>query len=290
MTNYILKKSSLVMATMAIAGGLFTSCLPDEVNSGNGLTDSNVDAAFTITAVDGNANRFVLSSDAKDIIKNRWNIGSGFYDGKNPEEIFLPDAGTYTISHVAIGRGGAFSSTDQQVEVATSDPEAGNLVLGGKFENAEDDSKWTVLNISAANASWTFNDGNATVNVANQGHIGIYQPIQVEANKEYTVDMKVSGSGATNLWFEVYVSPTAPVQNQDYSAGGKLISLNTWDGCGNTSFDGKLSTISCSGPGNTVSFDQSGTVYLVIKCGGESSGSTGIAVTNVEFRGKPSSN
>ena len=50
-------------------------------------------------------------------------------------------------------------------------------------------------------------------------------------------------------------------------------------------FEGKLSVVGCVGSGNKVTFDQSGTIYLLVKSGGESLGSTGISITNVEMRG-----
>lgn len=263
----------------------FTACQPDEVTNGNGLSDPDVDASFTVETIDGEPNRFKLTANRDAVLKSLWNTGDGFYSGALTEEIFLPDAGTYTITHQAYGRGGVVNETSQELTVAASDPVAGNLVKGGKFETAADHEEWTVLQISDSGTYWTFNEGSANVVGLDYNQQGLYQPIEVEANKEYTIDMRVFGSGATNTWFEVYVSPTPPVQKQDYTAEGRRMGLSTWDGCANGAFDGKLSRIGCVGSGNTVSFEQSGTVYLVIKSGGESLGSTGISVTNIEFRG-----
>ena len=262
-----------------------TACQPEEVTTGNGLSDPDVDASFTVESVSGEPNRFTLTANRNDVLKSLWNIGDGFYTGDLTEEIFLPDAGTYTITHQAYGRGGIINETSQEINVATSDPVAGNLIKGGEFEKAEDHEQWTVLQISDSGTYWTFNEGSANVVGSGYNQQGLYQAIEVEANKEYIIDMKVFGSGAINTWFEVYVSPTAPVQKQDYTAEGRRMGLSTWDGCANGPFEGKLSKIGCVGSGNTVSFEQSGTVYLVIKSGGESLGSTGISLTNVEFRG-----
>ena len=262
-----------------------TGCQPDEVTTGNGLSDPNVDASFTVEAVSGEPNRFVLEASNDNVLKSLWNTGDGFYKGAFTEEIFLPDAGTYTITHQAYGRGGVVNETSQEVNVATSDPVAGNLIKGGSFETQADYDEWTILQISDSGAYWTFNEGSANIVAGNNNQQGLYQAVSVEANKTYTIDMKVFGSGATDTWFEVYVSPTPPVQNQDYSADGTRIGLNTWAGCGNSAFEGKLSKISCSGSGNSISFEQSGTVYVVIKSGGKNLGSTGISITNVEFRG-----
>ena len=264
-----------------------TSCQPEEVESGNGLTDPNVDASFTIETVPGEPNRFMLNANREHVLKSMWNIGDGYYTGALTEEIFLPDAGDYTISHQVFGRGGSVTETSQELNVAVSDPEAGNLIKGGSFMTTEDQAEWTILQISNSGANWTFSEGSATITGSGYNQQGIYQAVEVEAGKEYTIDMKVLGSGSTNTWFEVYASPTAPVQNQDYSADGRRMGLSTWDGCANGPFEGKLSNVGCVGSGRTVSFDQSGTVYIVIKSGGENIGSTGISVTNIEFRGKP---
>lgn len=280
----ILKKyTTFTLGMLALFMG--SSCQPDEVGEGNGLTDTQVDAAFTVANVEGEPNRFVLEATGDNVLVNRWNVGDGYYTGGDAENLFLPDAGTYQVSHIAVGRGGATHTSSQEIVVAQSDPAAGNLVLGGKFESAEDISQWTVLQISESGANWTFNDGYATLTSSGYNQQGIYQPITVEANKEYTIDLRAFGSAAVNTWFEVYVSPTAPVQNEDYSADGRRIGLSTWDGCATGEYDGRLSQIGCVGSGNTVSFDEAGTVYLVIKGGGESTGSTGISITNIEMRG-----
>ncbi|WP_167598711.1 hypothetical protein [Leeuwenhoekiella sp. ZYFB001] len=263
----------------------FSACQPEEVTDGNGLSDSNVDASFTIESVSGEPNRFVLSANRENVLKFLWNTGDGFYEGAATEELFLPDAGTYSITHQAYGRGGIINETSQDVIVATSDPVAGNLIKGGSFQTQADHDEWTILQISDSGTYWTFNEGSANVVGSGYNQQGIYQAIEVEANKDYTVDMKVFGSGATNTWFEVYVSSTPPVQNQDYSAEGRRMGLSTWDGCANGPFEGKLSNVGCVGSGNTVNFSEDGTVYLVIKSGGENMGSTGISITNVEFRG-----
>lgn len=116
------------------------------------------------------------------------------------------------------------------------------------------------------------------------GHAGVYQAVEVRANRDYKIDMRVKGSGASDSWFEVYVSKTAPTQGSDYSADGKRISLNTWSGCGGSIFDGLLSKIGCDGSGNVVSFPTAGTVYIVVKSGGGNLGTTGITMSNVDFR------
>ncbi|NOW97810.1 DUF1735 domain-containing protein [Mucilaginibacter sp. SG564] len=152
--------------------------------------------------------------------------------------------------------------------------------------NMVDKTKWTVLKI-ASNDNVTFtvnNDGSILAAGGNGGHQGVYQPFQVRANKNYKIDFNVKGQGATNTWFEVYLSTVAPTQGTDYNSGGIRMALNTWTGCGNTPFNGLLSAVKCAGSGNVVSFPNAGTVWLVIKSGGDNLGTGGIKLTNIDFR------
>jgi hypothetical protein len=283
--NIIIKRSIYLLFAIASVSSL-TSCTNEAIGDGNGLSDPNVDATFTITPLAGAVNKYTLDAQTTNVIGSKWDIGDGAFVGKMSEVISLPDAGTYTIKHTAIGRGGLTTTASQELVVATSDPVAGNLIQGGKFADATDHSKWTVLNISASGTSWAFNSGSATVKGGGWNQQGIYQAVQVQANKEYKIDMKVSGGGSSNTWFEVYASKTPPVQNSDYSADGRRMGMSTWDGCATSAFEGKLSTLGCVGSGNVVKFTEAGTIYLVIKCGGENIGATGISITNVEMRGK----
>ncbi|WP_194768243.1 hypothetical protein [Tamlana sp. I1] len=277
-------KSYTAWALCLVGAFVWTSCQPDEVGEGNGLTDTNVDASFTVTEVEGLTNTFKFTS-AKDVITSYWNVDGVDYYGNLELEVALPDAGVYPVTHTAVGRGGATNVLVQDVTVATSDPVAGNLIQGGKFASQDDYSKWTILNISDSGAAWTFNDGSATINASGWAQQGIYQAIEIEANKDYKIDMKVWGQGSTDTWFEVYLSKTPPVQGQEYTADGRRMGMSTWDGCATAPFEGKLSLVGCVGSGNIVSFDTAGTVYLVVRCGGADVGPTGISMTNVEVRG-----
>ena len=283
--KYILKYLPLVLI-----GIIFTSCQPDELGEGNGLTVNNLDADFTISEVTDANNTYSLNA-INSYISSSWDLGKGggFSSGGNSAEVFFPDAGTYTVQHKVTGIGGVSSVSSKTVNVATSDPIAGNIVKGGKFEGASAHSEWTVLNISASGANWTFNDGSATIVASGWNQQAIYQPIEVIANKTYTIDMIVSGDGNDETWFEVFASTVEPVQWNDYG-NNIVMGLNTWGGCGTGSFNGILSSVGCvdnsysSSKSNEVTFDTSGTIYLVIKCGGNQT--YGITISNVEMRGK----
>ena len=267
-----------------LASVLILNCSPEDLGNGNGLSDSNIDASFTITEVAGAVNRYALKANSNSYITSKWDIGDGAFLDKQEIEIYLPDAGTYTITHQAIGKGGEAFSSSQELVVAESDPVAGNLLKGSKFETEEDFAEWTILNISTSGTSWSYNPGFITVNGGGWNQQGVYQTVEVQANKDYRIDMRVWGSGAVNTWFEVYVSKTPPVQFSDYS-GDIRMQLNTWAGCATAPFDGKLSAVGCGGSGNIIRFDEAGTVYFIVKSGGEWLGDTGISIDNLEMRG-----
>jgi hypothetical protein len=186
-------------------------------------------------------------------------------------------AGTYTVKLMVEGRDGSKTETTKQVTV-TAPP---NLVVGGDMS---DPSKWTVLNYSAG-VNLAFTNGKAVWTGGGWGQKGIYQAIPVEANKKYQINMTVSGSGARDTWFEVYMGMAVPSTTSDYNDGGKRLALNTWAGCAKVPFNGPLTTLSCDGTGGgVVEFPISGTAYLVIRGGGDDLGTAGISVDNVEVR------
>ncbi len=285
-----MKMKNILSGTMVMLGAsailLYSACQPEEYGIGNGLSATTVDASFSATPVAGKTNTYVLQANTKGVLGIRWDLGdgSGFANGKLVDTVFYPDAGTYTVKSEAIGAGGVKGTSTKTITVATSDPVSGNLLTNGKM-TAQDDATWTRLNITAG-VTFTLNNGKMVAQGGNWGHAGVYTSVDVVANKKYAVDMLVSGSGATDTWFEVYVSQTAPVAGQDYSAGGKRLALNTWAGCATSPFSGKLSKLSCDAPnGNKVTFTTGGKVYILVKSGGGNLGTDGISFTNVEFRG-----
>lgn len=274
----IIKSSRCALAFVAM--GLLAGCTPDEAGKGNPITSSDMDASFTVTQT--SANHYELMGETAGIMANRWKIGDAAgYKGKTTEDIFLPDAGTYTITHTVYGAGGYSNTATQTITVDTPDPVAGNLIINGKFEDGN--ANWNILDISSSGAAWTFENGMASVTATDYNQKAIYQPVEVVGGVPYNIDMSVSGQGSTDTWFEVYVSPTAPVQGSDYSADGIRFSLNTWAGCATTPFEGQISAVGCGDhSGNPITFANSGIVYFLIKCGGGNVGT--INVDNVEMR------
>lgn len=284
----LMKKQQFLLLFFMTAVLSFTSCQPDESIVNNGLTDANVDPSFEIVPVEGKLNTYTLIAQTKGVTKSLWNYGKGLSAGSMTQEISIPDAGTYTIIHEAIGAGGGKATASKQLVVATSDPLKGNLVLGKTFATAEDQANWKKV-IYGAGADWKYSANGATIS---GGHAGIYQAIDVVKDKEYTIDMTVNGGASKDMWFEVYAGTKDPaVTSGDYSDGGVVMGLNTWAGCGNVAVSGQLSTIGCvknkvlDKVSNVVKFDITGKIYLMIRCGGGIAAG-GITITNVEFRGK----
>ena len=291
--NITLKNSCLAFAMTAMA--LLTGCEPDEVKSGNPLTEAVLDASFTATTTDGN-NFTVKSSDDSKIQYHTWkwiSTGEGATKPANDLEnigtsamnFTFPTPGTYVLRHRVVGRTGGTNSVTEQTFVITTSALGPNVIKSPNFENASD---WTVLNISGGNkTAWTFNTGSATISGAD-GQKAIYQAVQVKKGT-YKFDMNVAGPGSVNTWFEVYISATAPTPETDYNAGGKRLQLNTWAGCATAPFNGLLSVVGCgssadvSGP--TLTFDQDGTVYFLVKCGSTGDGKINtITVSDVKLQ------
>jgi hypothetical protein len=285
---FLIRNTAFCLLTVWITFSI-GSCTPEKIGDGNGLK-TDLQPSFTITPVQGRTNTYAIKNTTPGAMATRWDVdkGAGFASGKMADTVFYPDAGSYSVKMQAMGKGGIYyDAAPQPVTVATSDPVAGNLVQGGKF-NAGDDGKWTMHPISAG-VSFAMSNGKMVATGGNWGHAAIYQTIEVQANKKYKFSMIVSGSGATDTWFEVYFGTTAPVAGSDYNSGGIKLALNTWTGCGKTPFNGDLATIACDGAlvgkKGEVTFAQSGTIYLFIKTGGANLGTSGISIDNVELRG-----
>jgi hypothetical protein len=288
----IITKSSLALTIGAIA--LTTACQPEEFDgNGNGILSPALDPAFTVTPVEveGKLNTYVFRiNKMENVIGVRWDLGEGaFASGyERTDTVFFPDADTYSIRAEVQGIGGKTFGSSQTLDVATSDPNAGNALVGAKF-NVGDEDKWSTLSYSGGVAP-AFRDGRVYFEGGGWGHAGIFQQIQLEGGKKYKLDMSVFGSGASDTWFEVYIGQAVPVGGggNDYNDGGTRLGINTWTGCGKTAFADKLTKVGCVGSakdtGGEITFEQGGTYYLVIRTGGASLGTEGISVDNVELR------
>lgn len=279
-TNYI-KNSFLIGSTTLF----LISCTPDTINN-DAISQDPVDASFTVSKTA--ENRYLLKRNYNNYLNSQWNIDdNGFNNGKSEENLFLPDAGTYVIEHQAVGIGGQVAgNASQTIVVPTSDPIAGNMIKGGRFDTPDEAAQWSIHKISASGAQWVIgnNTGVATIVASGNNQQAIYQAVNVEAGKSYSIDMVASSdTPLVNTWFEVYVLNSLPASGQDVS-GTVYRNINTWDGCGTSKFKGKVSSVGCNNSKNSGVYTATatGTVYLVIKCGGETVNS--LKIDKVEFR------
>lgn len=278
-TKYINKSLLLGSAVFFMA-----SCAPDSVGEGNGLAQDAVDGNFTVTKTA--ENRYKLTRNTNNFITSKWNIDDeGFNIGKNEENIFLPDKGVYVIEHQAIGKGGVIAGTGKQtITVPADDPVSGNIIQGGRFDTSDEISKWGIHTISPSGAQWVFANGKATIVASGGNQQAIYQAVNVVAGQKYAIDMVASSDTALeDTWFEVYMLNSLPASGQDVS-GTVYRNINTWDGCGKSSFKGRVSTIGCNADKNKGIYTATttGTVYLVIKCGGKTVNS--LSLDKIELR------
>ncbi len=281
----IISGISAVFAISLAVGSCTQETYEDQIK----ITSDMLDASFTVETVSDN--NYTLTSNSNEyVISHQWDFddGIGYVSDANLVDLFLPDAGEYTIKHRVSGAGGIFSQEKSvAVNVETSDPVAGNLVRGGKFASEDDIAQWSIGGVPGGSGLWTFAGNKATLTASGWSGQGIYQPIEVVEGRSYQIDMFVSStSGCIDTWFEVYCGYADPATvSGDYSDGGSLLAINTWAGTGTSAFGQKFTTISSNPEANGLfTATASGTAYLVIR-GGGSNMQDGISVTNVELRG-----
>ncbi|MBN9380437.1 MAG: hypothetical protein J0H74_06710 [Chitinophagaceae bacterium] len=251
--------------------------------SGGGLPSNTVALASSDYTFDGNV---AMSSQ------------NGTLQGSAIPKISIAKLSQYAGKVVALGltiSGGPF----------TIDPNRNKIVV---YFNADDIlaifaprvnliadiTQWVPVKISSSNnVTATIDTQNGTILFSggngSYDQTGVYQQVHLYGHRQYKVDLHVTGSGATNVWFEVWLSQKKPQDGQDVATGWdptavQLLGLNTWTGCGVAPFDGQLATIGCTGKGSTITVPTGGTYYLTIKSGGNNLGATGITASGFSFQ------
>jgi len=271
---------SLYLSALALTS-MVVACSPDEVTHPDASLEPKIeDVQLDITVDETNNVTFSMLNEGVPV----WI----FTDAKGKKTAFsyndytkkYPQHGTYSVQMLMYNANGCTQDTITKEFVVQNDFIMPSIVEGGDMSDA---SQWTKSIISGG-VDVTFENGVASWKGGSWGHAAIFKKVDVEA-KMYMVDLTVSGSGATDTWFEVYVSEKEPVVGKDYSEGGILMGLNTWDGCGKSPFEGKLSEVGCkTRDGGTITFTKAGSVYILIKGGGSYLGDSGINVDEVEMR------
>lgn len=286
----MIMKSSIkfnILIPLALGALVLFGCSKGSNNSyeAYGAVDS-LTATFTVTPVPGNDTKFVITNTTQGAcVGTRWDIGkdtSGGAMGKVTDTVFYPLAGAYTIKMWALDkRGKLYSATPVKVTTTKNDPAYDNVIKGGNM-NTGDDQYWKIFDATANKITWVIKNNayNASITTPVSSPTpngGIYQAVQVIANKKYHFAMNAS-YGVTNVaWLEVYVGAKEPANGSDYTDGGKKIGFITWNNW--VPFSGSK--------GFDITFGASGTYYVVIKAGCSANGSfssTGFDVTNIDLR------
>ena len=175
-------------------------------------------------------------------------------------------------------------------DVKLQEMDVENMIDGGDMSDA---TKWNVTKTDMTETTTEFADGALKFSNGtgpSQTNVLVWTSVEVEAGKNYRFAAKVKGSGASNSWLEVLFGTAEPVANSDYSTG-LYTGLNTWDGCATSTFNGNLATLGCkanaagTGKGGAVTFEESGTIYIVFKGGSwdGSLGTEGITLDDVQL-------
>jgi PKD repeat protein len=246
-------------------------------------------ADFTMTVNPINLQEITFTNESENATHYVWNFGDGTelsYE-KDPVHAY-GEPGSYTVTLNARSKGG---SVIKSMPIVVEGNEAPNVVEGGDFS---DPGKWTMFSAGMTLTTTEFvNGGLKFSNGAGpaQTNVLAFSTAEVEAGKTYKFSAKIKGSGASNTWFQVYMSNIAPTNGSDYNEG-MYTGLSTWDGCGASAFNGNLSDLGCqagapgNGKGGIISFNTSGTIYIVFKGGSwdGSFGTDGITLDDVKLQ------
>lgn len=162
---------------------------------------------------------------------------------------------------------------------------AQNLITNGTFDDA---TGWTVVNqygTDSTNGSVTFASGEVTIEKIDplDGgwiHMGFYTSVTLTVGW-YQFDMDMTFDGINEIWGEVYIGATEPVQNAEYSGDQQVIkAYNAWD-CIKT-YTGSAVAAGCdsSSPGK-FEITSNGAYYLLFRTGGNSFGTSGVTIDNM---------
>ncbi|MDA8686485.1 hypothetical protein N9L94_05685, partial [Robiginitalea sp.] len=157
--------------------------------------------------------------------------------------------------------------------------------------NFNNSDGWTVINhYEAANMNGivTVENGVATFSETTNTdwkHMGIYTQVTLEAGL-YQFNMDMTYSGINDLWGEVYIGSSEPVQHEDYTGDQYVLkAYNAWD-CGTIkTYSGKAVSSGCDPSESPGIFEITtpGTYFLLFRTGGQTYGSDGIVIDNVSL-------
>jgi len=256
----------------------------DNVTMKEKVVSSTPTAGFTFNTTNLSATFTNTSSNATSYA---WDFGdsTGTSTVANPSYTFA-QAGTYAVKLTASNNGETAVITKQ---VTVSDTTtAPNLITNGAFDN---ESGWTIINHYEAtnlNGSVAIAGGVAKFDETTNTdwkHMGIYTAVELTAGT-YQFEMDMAYTAINDVWGEVYIGTTKPVEGAEYSGDKQVLkAYNAWD-CGNIkTYSGLATKSGCDTKGNPGQFEitTAGNYYLLFRTGGATYGTTGIVIDNVSL-------
>jgi len=242
------------------------------------IPPSSDDLSFTYTVDSENPNIIhFVGQTIVDTWYYHWNFGDNTGDEQLETSKVFFKKGEYDVRFKIFTEGGS-ASVIQRISIV-DDFQGPDLISNGSLDSAND---WNIFQISGG-VEVELAAGVAKWSGGGWGNAGLWQQIEFEANKEYQINMDVSGGAMSDCWFEVFVGTVQPQEGVDYSDGGILMGINTWEGCGSELFSGQLTDVACVGDGGSLSWPMDGTAFFVIKSGGNDLGE-GVTVDNIAIR------
>ncbi|MEP7094853.1 MAG: PKD domain-containing protein [Flavobacterium sp.] len=253
------------------------------------IAPTTEDAAFTYTVDADNPNKIIFHSDPDE---SNWYTHWAFGDnssaeGNDTSKIFTKK-GTYNVRFKIFTEAGTAESI--QTIVIENDYKGEPVLLNG-FNSS---TGWTIVNHNGVSNTWgsvTIADGVAKFDESSTSewkHMGIYTPLTLQPGT-YQFDMEMAYKSLNNVWGEVYIGATQPVDGSDYGGGqgAQLVikAYNSWDCSGITTYSGLATESGCDSnalPGQ-FKITTAGTYYLMIRTGGQSYGPDGIVIDNVSL-------
>ena len=138
-------KRTHIFFFIVVTAGFFTACKYDTKELGPKPVSS-----FTVTPIQGQTNKYLLSSTAQNAFRYDWDKanGAGYVKGNAIDTVYFPDAGTYKLRLFVYGQSGIDSSA-QMVTVAADDPAA---ITPFKILTGNSSKKWKLA--PEAGALW----------------------------------------------------------------------------------------------------------------------------------------
>lgn len=213
-----------------------------------------------------------------------WDFGdsSGTSTDESPVYTFTQE-GTYTVTLTATNNG---LSDEFTSDVTVEEEVVTNLITNGSFDT---ESGWTIINIDptdSGQASVAITDGVAkfseTVSPTDPWkHWAIYTEVSLEPGT-YQFDMNMSYTDINDVWGEVYIGATQPVENTgDYNGDQQVMrAYQAWDCPDLKTYSGSAVAGGCDPEANPGQFEitSAGTYYLLFRTGGGQWGPEGIVL------------